>query len=219
MINKEEANMKQINEYSTGYPSSINSQSQEYQGVLGPMDAETVQGKDRFNLVTSEGVHRINSFLNHFFRRPVMNPKNELAQLRVRLNHLNLDFKMDPAKDLEETNTFILTTGSEVFGVTPTTDLSVGFDTGSDLPSYLMTVKVTEADEGFHVEAKVKPNGKLTEELIRKSSRDNRIAFIRKVMEDYEISKVRQAKDPDRNMEKAVEKDTRKQEKSKKPKK
>ena len=174
--------MKQLNEFSTGYPSSYtNSQSQEYGGVFGPVDAEVVQGKDRLNAKTAEGLHRINVFLAHFFRRTSLNPQNDVAQLKARLNHLNLDFDFDNTKPIEPINNYIVTEGGNAFGVTPTTDLSKGFDTGSDLPQYNLEVRVSKTDTGYKLEAKMSPLNQVAENLHMNSKRDQRIAFIKEV--------------------------------------
>ena len=202
--------MKNLNEYRTGYNTTIgNSQSQEYRGVFGPMDAETVQGKDRFNLKTSEGLHRLNSFLSHFFRRATLNPHNELAQLKVRLNHMNLDFPIDNTKPLDSGETqFTVTTGSNVFGTTPTTDLSKGFDTGTDLPKYTLTISVSKEDEGFRMEGKLSPHNEVTEEMIRKNNRNKRINLIKKLKEEHEVSKAKRATDSTRAKAKEITKET-----------
>ena len=81
---------QQINEYSTGY--EFSPQNQEYGSVVSPVDAETVQGNDRFNMKTPEGLHRMNAFLNNFFKRTTLNPNYEISQLRVRLNHLHTKY-------------------------------------------------------------------------------------------------------------------------------
>lgn len=170
--------MKNLKEsYSTGYPTSIgNSQSQEYQGALGPIDAETVQGKDRLNAKTSEGLHRINVFISQFFKRTSLNPQNDIAQLRVRLNHLRLDFPFTNLQPVEAVNNFVVTEGGQdTFGVTLTTDLSKGFDRGDDLPKYNLEIRVIKVDGGFKLEGKMTPRNPVAEEFIEKSKRSNRI--------------------------------------------
>jgi hypothetical protein len=203
--------MKNLNEYSTGYNTSIgNSQSQEYGGVFGPMDAETVQGKDRFNLTTSEGLHRLNSFLSHFFRRATLNPQNELAQLKVRLNHMNLDFPIDNTQQVKEgSHSFVVTTGTNTFGTTPTTDLSKGFYTRDDLPKYNLSIKISKGDEGFKMEGKLSPHNEVTEEMIRKGNRNKRISMIKKIKEEYELSKAKRAIDVKGEKASAIQKETR----------
>lgn len=185
--------MKNLNEYFTGYPTAIgNAQSQEYQGVFGPYDAETVQGKDRFNLQTSEGLQRLNSFIRNFFRRATLNPQNDIANLKVRLNHMNLDFPFDNTKPLENEATYVITKGGGAFGTTPTTDLSKGFDTGADLPMYNLNVRIGKSDLGFHIDANLTPHNEITEEMVRKAKRNARIEKIKKIKEDYEVNRQRQ---------------------------
>jgi hypothetical protein len=203
--------MKPLNEFSTGYPTVIgNSQSQEYQGALGPIDAETVQGKDRLNCETPEGLHRINNFISHFFRRTTLNPQNEIAQLRVRLNHLMLDFPFDNTKPVDAVNNFIVTKGGlDTFGVTPTTDLSQGFDRGEDLPKYNLEVRVIKTDGGFKLEGKMTPANKLTESIIEKGQRASRINSLKKVMENMEAARADRLTDPGKDKARETVKDSR----------
>lgn len=178
--------MKKLNEFtSTGYPTAINNaQAQEYGGVFGPVDAEVVQGKDRLNAKTSEGLHRINTFISHFFKRTSLNPQNDIANLRARLNHLNLDFPFDNTKPIEPVNMFIVTEGGNAFGVTPTTDLSHGFNYGSDLPQYQLEIRVIKTESGFKLEGKMTPFNGISEAMINSSKREARIQTLKKVIKD-----------------------------------
>lgn len=203
--------MKPLNEFSTGYPVTIgNAQSQEYQGALGPIDAETVQGNDRLNPKTPEGLHRINNFISHFFRRITLNPQNEIAQLRVRLNHLTLDFPFDNTKPVEAVNNYKVTFGGSAFGVTPTTDLSKGFDTGADLPQYNLQVRVVKIDDGFKLEGKLTAGNEITESILEKGKRSSRINTMKHVWENAEAAKAKDIKDPTGDTEREIIKDKRK---------
>ena len=174
--------MKKLNEYTTAYPTIIsNAQSQEYQGALAPVDAETTQGKDRLNPDTNEGLHRINVMISHAFKRTTLNPQNDIAQLRVRLNHLNLDFPFDNTKPVETENVYVVTKGGNAFGTTPTTDLSKGFDTGSDLPKYKLIISIAKTENGFKLEGKMTPGDELSESMMRKDKRKNRIEKVKKI--------------------------------------
>lgn len=192
---------KELNEFSTGYPTSelANAQSQEYAGVFGPVDAEAVQGNDRLNPKTPEGLHRINVFLKHFFRRSTLNPSNEIGQLRARLNHMGLDFPFNAMQPVNPINRFKVGR-TEVFGTTPTHDLSQGFDTGDDQPVYSLEIRVLKTDDGFKLDAEMTPYDAMEESVIRqKIQRHNRIESIRemvnnkKLIEDYEIRQINKA--------------------------
>ena len=189
--------MKTLNEFSTGYPSVIsNAQSQEYQGALGPVDAETVQGNDRLNPKTPEGLHRINNFISHFFKRVTLNPQNDIAHLRARLNHLTLDFPFNNTQPVEPVNNYPVTFGGSAFGATPTTDLSLGFDTGTDLPKYNLEVRVIKVDGGFKLEGKLTPGNDVTESYLKKSQRTKRIQRMKKIVEQRsEMSKADRIRD------------------------
>lgn len=203
--------MKTLNEFSTGYPSAINNaQSQEYQGALGPIDAETVQGQDRFNPKTPEGLHRINNFISHFFKRITLNPQNEIAQLRVRLNHLTMDFPFDNTYQVQEVNNFPVTFGGSAFGVTPTTDLSVGFDNGSDLPRYNLQVRSMKTDGGFKLEGKLTPADEIAESYLKKSNRSKRIDKFKKIMEANEKATAARLRDPSGEIRDSAKRDATK---------
>jgi hypothetical protein len=200
--------MKPLNEFNTGYPGVIsNAQSQEYQGALGPVDAETVQGNDRLNPKTPEGLHRINNFINHFFKRTTLNPQSDIAQLRVRLNHLTLDFPFDNAKPVEAVNNYVVTFGGSAFGATPTTDLSKGFDTGSDLARYNLQVRVIKTDGGFKLEGKLTAGNEITESILDKGRRFNRINNMKNIWENAEAAKAKRIKDPSGDTEKEINRD------------
>lgn len=183
---------KSLNEFSTGYPSSIsNSQSQEYGGVFAPVDAETVQGHDRLDARTSEGLHRLNAFISQFFKRTTLNPKNEILQLKVRLNHLNLDFPYTNQTEVSDVNNFVVTQGGNAFGVTPTTDLSKGFDTGSDLPQYNLEIRIIKLDGSYKMEGRLTPLNQVAESHINSSLRESRIKNLKKIMDEKKINKMK----------------------------
>lgn len=189
--------MKPLNEFSTGYPGSIsNSQSQEYQGALGPVDAETVQGQDRLNPKTPEGLHRINNFISHFFKRTTLNPQSDIAQLKVRLNHLTLDFPFNNTKPVEADNNYIVTFGGSAFGATPTTDLSKGFDTGADLAKYNLQIRVIKTEGGFKLEGKLTAANAVSESYLEKGKRSSRINNLKQIWENAEAEKANRMKDP-----------------------
>lgn len=160
-----------------------------------PADAEAVSGKDRLNPETSEGLHRLNIFLNHFFSKPTQNPHYEVAQLKSRLNHLRLDFNFDNTKPLNPVENYKVTHGF-VFGTTPTTDLSKGFDTGSDLAVYNLEIRTVKTEDGFKMEGRLSHPENISEGM---KKRNKRIETIREV---FEKSKARKLIDPSGQKEK-----------------
>jgi hypothetical protein len=186
--------MKNLNEYSSSYPTSIgNSQSQEYPGVFSPFDAEKVQGQNRLNPLDPEGLHRLNAFLKHFFRRTSLNPQHDLHQLKVRLNHLNYDF--DVAPDAAKESDFnVEVSRGQVFGTTPTHDLSTGFYTGNDLPKFNLNFKVNKTSDGYKIDAVMTPKGEVTESMMKKVKRNKRIKTIKEMVSPIsEQEEIRQA--------------------------
>jgi len=189
---------EQLNEFSTGY--GFSPQNQEYGSIASPVDAETVQGNDYFNMKTPEGLHRMNTFLNHFFKRTTMNPNYDISQLRARLNHFGLDFPFLAMQPVQPINRFKVGR-TEVFGTTPTTDLSKGFDTGDDQPVYTLEIRVIKNDHGFKLEGQFMPYDEMEESThMMKSKRNKRIQSIKEMIErkkaieeDYEIRQINQA--------------------------
>ncbi len=179
--------MKNLNEnlYADGY-----GQAAEYSGVFSPIDAETVQGRDRMNPKVPEGLQRINSYINYFFRKPTLNPQSDVAELKSRLNHMNLDFKFDNTKPLDPINNFIVSHG-DVFGATPETDLMVDFDRGQDLPKYNLEIRVLKLDNGFKLEGKMTEGYSGMEESVHdKMKRNKRIKLVKEAMNAAKLKKV-----------------------------
>lgn len=171
--------MKNLNEnlYADGY-----GQAAEYTGVFSPIDAETVQGRDRMNPKAPEGLQRINSYINYFFRKPTLNPQSDVAELKSRLNHMNLDFKFDNTKPLDPVNSFVVSHG-DVFGATPQTDLMVDFDRGHDLPKYNLEIRVLKLENGFKLEGKMTPGyDGMEEAYTNKMKRNKRIELVKEAM-------------------------------------
>lgn len=173
--------MKKINENLSAYATGNYSQAPEYTGALFPIDAETVQGKDRLNCETPEGLHRINNFINASFKRETLNPQYEVAILKSKLNHINLDFTFDNTKPLDPINNFEVSRG-DVFGVTPQTDLSKGFDRGDDLSKYNLEIRVLKTENGFRLEGKMTPN--YVKEVYEKIKRNKRISLVKEMMDN-----------------------------------
>lgn len=163
------------------------SQSQtEYKSIFSPFDAETVQGKMRLNPQTSEGLHRINTMINHWLNcSGKMNPHQAVTELRYKLNHMNLDFPFTTNQPIENgINTFEVTHG-QVFGATPSTNLMVGFDTGADLPKYTLTVTLGKDETGFKLNGKLEPQNRQVAEAVEENiKKDKRINNLKKMIKN-----------------------------------
>lgn len=131
----------------------------EYPSIFSPFDAEAVQGKDRMNPQTSEGLFRINAFINNELSKGIFNPHQTISNLKVKLNHLNLDFPFTNQTPIEANNEFEVSHG-DVFGVTPTTNLMNGFDRGDDLPKYKLVISMTKTSLGHKLEGRLEPTDK-----------------------------------------------------------
>ena len=92
-----------------------------------------------------DSIHRLNAFIAKFLGGTYIDPEAAVNELRGRLNHAGLDFVFDGKKISLHPgiNSFPAKLYGEVFGTTPTTDLSKGFDKGMDLPGLNLVIDVT----------------------------------------------------------------------------
>jgi hypothetical protein len=156
----------------------------EYTSVFHPFDAEAVQGKDRMNPLTGEGLHRINAFIGNHLSKGVLNPHSTLAELKVKLNHLNLDFPLTTQTPIEPSNTYEVSHG-DVFGAKTDTDLMKGFDRGQDLPKYNLVVNVAKTGEGFQMDGKLIPKDKAIAEAVEHKIKTNkRLGNVKKMIKN-----------------------------------
>jgi hypothetical protein len=81
-----------------------------------------------------------------------------------------------------------------VFGATPTTDLSKGFDTGADLPVYNLEIRTMKIDRGFKMEGTITQTSNF-EEVAESYRREQRINTIREANEKSKAKKLLSDKD------------------------
>jgi hypothetical protein len=130
-------NLEEAAEGIEGYPPGFSTGAGEKRRV----DGDSFGG---FRVGEGNTISRINAFLNKFLAGSYMagDYKFVLRELRVRLNHIGLDF--DSEKQLVEgENRIKVKLHGDTFGTTPTTDLMKGFDHGEDLPSMTMVINYT----------------------------------------------------------------------------
>ena len=106
-------------------------------------DKRRVDGDSFGGFRVSEGntISRINAFINKYLSGSYLagDYKYALRELRVRINHIGLDFNSEPELMVGENRIPVKLHGS-AFGTTPTTDLMKGFDKGEDLPSLALII-------------------------------------------------------------------------------
>lgn len=122
-------NIEEAAEGIEGYPPGFNTGEGEKRRV----DGDSFGG---FRVGEGNTLSRINAFLNKYLAGSYLAGDHKLAlrELRVRLNHIGLDF--DSEKEIVEgENRIKVKLHGDTFGTTPTTDLMKGFDRGEDLPS------------------------------------------------------------------------------------
>jgi hypothetical protein len=96
-----------------------------------------------------DSVSRLNAFIHKFLGGTYIDPNGAIKELKSRLNMVGLDFDFDGSKIKLNPgeNVFPVKLYGDVFGQTPTTDLSVGFDRGDDLPMLKLMVNCSYDEE------------------------------------------------------------------------
>ena len=142
-----------------GYPPGFNTGS----GTKRRVDGDSFGG---FRVGEGNTISRINAFLNKYLQGTYMagDYKFALRELRVRLNHIGLDF--DSEKELVPgENRIKVKLHGDTFGTTPTTDLMKGFDKGQDLPSLTMIINYThdESTGSCYMNGRITLDGSINE--------------------------------------------------------
>ena len=97
-----------------------------------------------------EQLARLNAFANSFLGGTYLDPKEPLKELAGRIGQLGLSMKFDNNVQLVVGDNHIpLAVFGDKFGVTPTTDLSQGFDTGEDYPDMLLCFTLLQTKTGY----------------------------------------------------------------------
>tara|TARA_E500000318_G_scaffold47668_1_gene44879 strand:- start:784 stop:1290 length:507 start_codon:yes stop_codon:yes gene_type:complete len=116
------------------------------------------QDKGTHNVELESEVHRINVFLNNYFKEGCLDTVQKFNQLRAKLNIVGLDFKID--NNLIQTEgsfEFPVTKHGGSFGTTPDHDLSKGFyrDDGIRGMSMSLRGEVEKQDTGYNVNVRL----------------------------------------------------------------
>ena len=96
-----------------------------------------------------DSVSRLNAFIHKFLGGTYIDPNGAIKELKTRLNMVGLDFDFDGSKVKLNPgqNVFPVKLYGDVFGQTPTTDLSKGFDHGDDLPMLKLMINCNYDEE------------------------------------------------------------------------
>jgi hypothetical protein len=96
-----------------------------------------------FRIDHGDSISRINAFIHRFLIGSYIDPNAAIKELRSRLNHTGIDFSFDGnrVKLNPGINRFPIKYYGDVFGQTPTTDLSKGFDHGENLPKGVLEIQ------------------------------------------------------------------------------
>lgn len=117
-------------------------------------------GMARTSLHTDDGVHRldneenlekINAFVQNFLADSTLYPKARLEQLRVRLNHIGLDFDCNKGVEMEEgTYTYPVEYFGRGYGYHPTTGEIGEFDYGEAKLGTPLQLEVYKEGDGTY---------------------------------------------------------------------
>jgi len=120
-----------------------------------------------------DSISRLNAFIHKFLMGSYLDVNAPVIELRSRLNHAGLDFPFDGTKIKLNPgiNTFPLKLYGDVFGTTPTTDLSKGFDRGNNLPNMIMQINCSYDEDScmWYLSGKIKPGLNATNAEINES--------------------------------------------------
>lgn len=115
-----------------------------------------------------EQMFRVNTFIESYFNRNLMETVGAFNSLRAKLNIIGLDFTFDPSLVVSEGSfEFPITRHGGSFGTKPDHDLSKGFykDDGIVGMSISLTGTVTKESTGYKVEAKLEQVEDRTDEF------------------------------------------------------
>ena len=106
-----------------------------------------------------EQVMRINSFIENYFARPILDSVGAFTQLRAKLNIVGLDFDFDPSVVAEGGDFALqLTRHGGSFGTTQDHDLKAGFYQGDGIAGKVATLEGTceRTDTGYMIKAGIR---------------------------------------------------------------
>ena len=128
-----------------------------------------------FRIDQGDSMARINAFIHRFLGGSYVDPNAAIKELRSRLNHVGIDFQFDgnKVKLNPGINTFPIKHYGDVFGQTPTTDLSKGFDRGEDLAKGVLEILCSYDEDScmWMLKGKIKlgnPSGPVNENVGRR---------------------------------------------------
>jgi len=175
-----------------------------------PRTANAYYGNNEYG--RGDTISRLNAYIHKFLMGTYLEPNAAVRELRIRLNHVGLDFPFDGVhvKLNPGINSFPLKLYGDVFGTTPTTDLlKQGFDRGSNLPNTSLEIACTYDEEScmWMLKGRIKVVGRLDESFMDWVQGGlDAVGFIPGVgdvvdLANAGISGVRAALDPERRAE------------------
>lgn len=157
-------------------------------------------------------VSKINAFIHKFLSGEYLEPEGAIRELRSRLNHAGLDFVFSQKTQLQPgQNVFPVKLYGDVFGTTPSTNLSQGFNRGEDLPKIFLLINVNynETTCLYSMNGKLSMGGAAAEnplgEAVMKSPEKKRAMSMKEKAKkiskiDEEVEQITEVKDPARRV-------------------
>ena len=94
-------------------------------------------------------LNRLNVFINSYLQGSYLDPLEPLKELAGKIAQMGLSFKLNDKTQLVAGENYLpIQVFGDKFGVTPTTDLSKGFDTGTDYPDMSLCFNLIQTKQG-----------------------------------------------------------------------
>lgn len=138
---------------------------QPYQGIADPKHsmgalATVHQNQADFKVKKSMDQQQLDQLQTSVFAYlagEFLDPRQALYNVKVKLNHMGLDFDFNKNIELKEgSNTFVLSRFGQKFGTTPTNNLMQGFDRGTDYTDSSLTFDLMKSQSGKYYFRNVK---------------------------------------------------------------
>lgn len=121
---------------------------QNYAGAFGSLYQNQPNYKP-VKTLDQEQVDQLQTAVFSYLSGEFIDPRQPLYNVKVKLNHLGLDFDITKNTTLNPGRlAFKLSRFGQKFGTTPTNDLSKGFDKGTDYTDSLLTMDLVQSQAG-----------------------------------------------------------------------
>lgn len=140
-----------------GFESDSEVTPQPYQGIADPKNSMGAFGTLHQNqaafqplkTIDQQQLDQLQASIFAYLSGEFLDPRQALYNVKVKLNHLGLDFDFNKNIEINPGRISLkLSRFGQKFGTTPTTDLSKGFDTGTDYTDSVLSFDLTKSQSG-----------------------------------------------------------------------